>query len=134
MNDRTRRAQPAVLAAIAVGGALGTLARYEVAQLIHVRAGTFPWATFWTNVSGAFALGFFLTYFLERFPPSRYPRAFFAVGFLGAFTTFSTMAVDTVTLIKDGHAPLGVAYICVSIATGVLVALAGVALGNAANS
>jgi fluoride exporter len=130
----TRRAQPGVLAAIAVGGALGTLARYEVAQLIRVPAGGFPWATFWTNLAGAFVLGFFLTFFIERFPPSRYPRALFAVGFLGAFTTFSTMAVETATLIKDGHAVLGVSYLCVSIATGVLVALAGVVLGNAANS
>jgi fluoride exporter len=129
-----RRVQPAVLAVIAVGGALGTLARYEIAQLIKVQPGAFPWATFWTNVSGAFVLGFFLTFFIERFPPSRYPRAFFAVGFLGAYTTFSTMAVETVTLIKDGHAAVGVSYILVSIAIGVLVASAGVALGHAANS
>jgi len=121
-----RRTQPATLFAIALGGALGAPARYEIAQLIHIPKDSFPWATFWTNLSGAFALGLFLTLLLERFPPSRFPRPFFAIGFLGAYTTFSTMAVETVTLIKDGHAALGIGYIVVSIAAGLLVAYTGV--------
>jgi len=121
-----RRARPATLLAIALGGALGAPARYEVAQLIHVPRDSFPWATLWTNLSGAFALGLFLTLVLERFPPSRFPRPFFAIGFLGAYTTFSTMAVETVTLVKDGHAALGLGYIVVSVAAGLLVAYAGV--------
>ena len=54
-----------------VGGALGAPARYEIAQLIPITPGTFPWATFWTNVSGAFVLGVFLTIVIERFPPTR---------------------------------------------------------------
>lgn len=124
------RAQPGVLIAIAIGGALGAPARYEVAQLIHVPKDGFPWATFWTNVSGAFVLGLFLTLIIERFPPSRYPRPFFAIGFLGAYTTFSTMAVETVLLIKDGRAPLGVFYICASIVSGLAVAYAGIVLGR----
>jgi CrcB protein len=124
------RLRPGVLLAIALGGALGAPARYEVSQLIHVPKGVFPWATFWTNISGAFVLGFFLTLVVERFPPSRYPRPFFAVGFLGAYTTFSTMAVETVTLIKDGHALLGIGYICASIAAGLLVAYAGIIAGR----
>ncbi len=124
------RAQPGVLLAIAAGGALGAPARYEISQLIHVAKDSFPLATFWTNVSGAFVLGLFLTLVVERFPPSRYPRPFFAVGFLGAFTTFSTMAVETVTLIKDGHAVLGVGYICLSMVAGLFVAYAGIILGR----
>jgi CrcB protein len=124
------RAQPGVLLAIAIGGALGAPARYEIAQLIHVPKDGFPWATFWTNISGAFVLGFFLTLVVERFPPSRYPRPFFAVGFLGAYTTFSTMAVETVTLIKDDHALLGIVYLCASIATGLIVAYAGIIVGR----
>lgn len=112
------RSQLDVLAAIAAGGALGAPARYEVAQIIHVAKDTFPWATFWTNVSGSFALGFLLVLIIERYPPTRYLRPFFATGFLGAFTTFSTFAVETDLLIKDGHAALGVAYALASLVVG----------------
>jgi fluoride exporter len=67
---RSRRAQPGVLGAIALGGALGTPARYGIAQLVDVTPGTFPWGTFWTNVTGSFALGFLFVVLLDRFPPS----------------------------------------------------------------
>ena len=127
-------AQPRVLLAIALGGALGAPARYEVAQWIHVPKDTFPWATFWTNITGAFVLGLFLMLVIARFPSRRYPRPFFAIGFLGAFTTFSTMAVETVTLIKDGDALLGIGYSCLSVAAGLGAAYAGIVVGRAAGS
>jgi fluoride exporter len=123
---RPGRARPGVPAAIALGGALGAPARYEVAQLIHVAKDTFPWATFWTNVSGSFALGFFLILLIERFPPTRYLRPFFATGFLGAFTTFSTFAVETDLLIKDGHALLGAAYVVASLTAGFAAVWTGI--------
>ncbi|MDQ6928055.1 MAG: CrcB family protein, partial [Actinomycetota bacterium] len=84
----TRRNQPSVLAAIALGGALGAPARYGIAQLITVSPGGFPWATFVTNVSGSFALGLFFAVVVERFPPTRFLRPFVATGFLGAYTTY----------------------------------------------
>jgi CrcB protein len=129
---REHRARPAVLAAIAAGGALGTPARFEVAQLIHVAPGTFPWATFWTNVSGSFLLGFLLILLIERFPPTTYLRPFFATGFLGAFTTFSTFAVETDVLIKDGHALIGITYALGSIAAGLAAVWAGIHLARRA--
>jgi CrcB protein len=119
-----------VVAAIAIGGALGAPARYEVSQLVHVASNSFPWATFVTNVSGAFVLGLFLTFTLERFPPTRYLRPFFAIGFLGAFTTFSTMAVETVTLAKDGYVVLGVGYLIASIGAGLVVTYLGTAIAR----
>jgi fluoride exporter len=125
------REQGSVLVVIAVGGALGSLARYGMARWIHVAPGTFPWATFWTNMTGAFVLGLFLTVAVERFPARRYPRPFFAIGFLGAFTTFSTMAVETVTLVKDDHALLGIGYLCLSIVVGLTLAIAGIVAGRA---
>jgi CrcB protein len=119
-----------VLAAVAVGGALGAPARYEVAQLIHVANGGFPWATFWTNVSGSFALGFLLILVIEHFPPSRYVRPFLATGFLGAFTTFSTFAVETDLLIKDGHAFVAVTYALGSLFVGFAAVWAGILLAR----
>jgi CrcB protein len=130
-SARAHRMRSDVVAVIAVGGALGAVARYEVAQLIHVAGDSFPWATFVTNLSGAFVLGVFLTVVLDRRPASRYVRAFFAVGFLGAFTTFSTMAVETVTLLKDGFVALGVGYLIVSVGAGLAVTALGVAIARA---
>jgi CrcB protein len=125
------RGQGLVLLAIAAGGALGAPARYEVAQLVPITPGTFPWATFWTNVSGAFALGILLTIVIERFPPTRFVRPFFGIGFLGAYTTFSTLAVETATLVKDGNIGLGVGYTLASVAVGLVSAYLGFALGRA---
>ena len=105
-----------MLLAIAIGGALGAPARYGIAQLLPVAPGTFPWATFWTNLSGAFVLGVFLTVVLERYPPTRFVRPFFAIGFLGAYTTFSTLAVETARLVQDGEVALAVGYTVASIA------------------
>lgn len=102
------RADRGVLGAIALGGALGASARYGVAKVVHVAPHTFPWATLWTNLSGSFALGFMLALLLERFPPSRYIRPFVATGFLGAYTTYSTFAVETVLLVKNGRPGLAV--------------------------
>jgi len=115
-----------VVAVIAAGGALGALARYGIARLVEVTPDGFPWATFWTNLSGAFVLGFFMTLVLERLRPTRYLRPFFAVGFLGAYTTFSTLAVETVLLVKDGHAALGVGYTLASVSAGLLLAYLGI--------
>src|SRR4051794_23305189 len=72
------RVQPGVLAVISLGGMLGASARYGVAQWIPTPHDRFPWATFWTNVSGSFLLGLFLVWILERFPPTRYVRPFVA--------------------------------------------------------
>ena len=115
-----------MLAAIALGGALGAAARYGVAQAVHAAPAGFPWATFWTNISGSFALGLILAVLLERFPPSRYLRPFAATGFLGAYTTYSTFAVETVLLAKDGHAPLAVAYAAASLVAGFVAVAAGI--------
>jgi CrcB protein len=131
---RTSRVELGVLAAIAAGGALGAPARYEVAQIIHVAKDTFPWATFWTNVSGSFVLGFSLILLIERFPPSRYLRPFFATGFLGAFTTFSTFAVETDLLVKDGHAAIGVAYALASLVAGFAAVWAGIMAARVADT
>jgi fluoride exporter len=128
--QRRDRFSPKVIAAVAFGGALGAPARYGVSRLIPPHPGVFPWATFWTNVSGSLALGFLLVCILERFPPTRYVRPFVATGFLGAYTTFSTFAVDGDLLVRDGHVALALTYWVASIAVGVLAAVAGMALAR----
>jgi CrcB protein len=122
----TRRTRPGVYLAIAAGCALGAPARYGVAQVVHVAKNGFPYATFWTNVSGSLALGFLLALMLERFPPSRYLRPFVAIGVLGAFTTYSTFAVETDLLIEAGHLTVAFTYAVASLATGFLAVWVGV--------
>lgn len=129
-----RRLRTDVLAAIAAGGALGAPARYEMTRLIHVAKGGFPWATFWTNVSGSLVLGFLLVLIIERFPPSRYLRPFFATGFLGAYTTFSTFMVDTATLTKDGDVGMAATYLVASVVVGLAAVWLGIMAGKLVSS
>jgi CrcB protein len=126
------RLHPGVLGCILVGGALGALARYGIGRVVHVPTDGFPRATFAINLSGAFALGCFLAFVHERHWTARYARPLFGLGFCGAFTTFSTMAVETVTLIKDGHGGLGVGYLLLSVAFGLSTCALGVRVGRVA--
>ena len=121
-----RRLAPDVLVAIAIGGAIGTLARYGLNQHIHIAKDSFPWATFIENVTGAFGLGLFLAVGGGRFLSARLARAFVGIGFLGGFTTFSTLAVETVILMKDHYAALGVGYLAASVAAGLLACALGI--------
>jgi CrcB protein len=125
------RRRGTILAAIALGGALGAPARYGVAQLVHVAKGSFPWATFWTNITGSFALGLVLVLILERFPPTRYVRPFVATGFLGAYTTYSTFAVETDLLVRGGQAVTGVVYGLASLVAGFVAVWAGMLVARA---
>jgi CrcB protein len=110
---------------------LGAPARYEVSQLIHVAKDSFPWATFWTNISGSFALGVVLVLILERFPPTVYLRPFVTTGFLGAYTTYSTFAVESALLVKDGHTPIALGYALASLVAGLAAVWAGIAIARA---
>lgn len=124
------RAQADVLAVISLGGMIGASARYGIARWLPTRPGGFPWATFWTNLSGSFLLGLLLVLVLERFPPSRYLRPFAATGILGAFTTMSTYEVETALLLKDGHAATGLLYGIGSLVAGLVLAYAGILAGR----
>jgi fluoride exporter len=129
-----RRSHPAVLAAVAVGGAIGALARYEMELAWPVGSGHFPLATFVINTSGAFLLGLILTVSMERegewTPAWRYLRLFACVGVLGAWTTMSTIAVESDTLVRGGDAALALGYLAATMAAGVSAAVAGTATGR----
>ena len=121
-----RRARPQIIAAIAIGGSLGTLARAALSVALPTVAGHFPWTTLVINLVGSFVLGIALAVIVERLGPSRYPRPFFATGFLGGFTTFSTFMVDTAQLGRTGHIPIAIAYLVVSIVGGFGAAWLGI--------
>lgn len=120
------------LAAVALGGACGAPARYGVAQLVHVGAHGFPWATFWTNVSGSFVLGLLLVALMARGHRARTLRAFATTGFLGAYTTCSTFAVEADLLLRDHRSGLAFAYVLASVVVGLAAARAGITIGRRA--
>lgn len=119
-----------MLAAVAAGGALGAPLRWEIGRLAHVAPGSFPWPTFFINVSGSFLLGLLVGVLAAWFPASRYARPFLGIGVLGAYTTMSTFAVETDLLVKDGHVAMAVAYLAASLVVGVAACLGGVVLGR----
>ena len=118
------------IAAIATGGALGTLARYAVGRTLIASARGFPWPTFAVNVTGSFILGVVVTLVVERFPPTRYVRPFAAIGFCGGFTTFSTMVVETVQRGQHGQTGQAVVYLLGSLVAGVVAAGLGVTVAR----
>ncbi len=108
------------LAAVFVGGALGTVARAALATLAAPEPGRWPWPTFVVNIVGAFLLGYFTTRLLERLPVSSYRRPLLGTGVCGGLTTFSTMQVEIVRMLEHHHYGLAAGYIAGSVATGLL--------------
>jgi fluoride exporter len=108
------------LAAIFVGGAIGAVSRYGLAEALPHDAGTWPWATFIVNLAGALALGYLTTRLQERLPPTAYRRPLLGTGLCGALTTFSTVQIELLQMLDDGRAGLAAGYAAASIAAGVL--------------
>ena len=118
--------------AVAVAGAFGALARYALGGWIANRATTsFPVETLAINTSGSFALGLVFVVLTQRFLPHPSLRAAITIGFLGAYTTFSTFSLETLNLIEDGAVGLAVANVVGSVAAGLLAVYLGVVVGRA---
>jgi len=91
---------------IAIGSALGGVARYALNGFVsHRGGGTFPWGILLINVAGSFAIGFFYTLTVPggRFPVGPTGRLFFMTGICGGFTTFSSFSLGTLQLAQDGE-------------------------------
>ncbi|MBM3560627.1 MAG: fluoride efflux transporter CrcB [Alphaproteobacteria bacterium] len=102
--------------AIAVGGAFGAVARHFVGQQVtHWLGQGFPWGTLVINVAGSLAMGVLVEAMALSWHVSPEVRALLTVGVLGAFTTFSTFALDAVALQARGEALLAFAYIAGSV-------------------
>jgi len=116
---------------VALGGGIGSAARYLVGGWFASRFGpAFPYGTFFINVTGSFIIGFFLAFAQERVSLGPYWRTFFAVGFVGGYTTFSTFEYESISLLQDRELLLCALYMVGSVFTGAFAAIAGIALGN----
>lgn len=115
---------------VAAGGALGALARYGLSGLVYRFAGSgFPWGTMVVNLLGSFLLGVTLVG-LESALQSGPARAFVAIGFLGAFTTFSTFSYETLVLVQGGEWGRVAAYAGGSLVLGILAVALGFGTGS----
>jgi len=120
------------IVAIAIAGSLGALARYGLDGAVSRRFPTaFPWGTFVVNISGAFVLGFLMTLMAEQLTTASWLRSALTIGFLGAYTTFSTLQYETYRLLEDGAVGLAAANVFGSAAAGLLAVYLGVVAARA---
>ena len=117
---------------IGVAGALGAVARYGLDRFVGRRvSGEFPWGIFAVNISGAFVLGVLFTLLTERWRPDAWLRDSLTVGFLGAYTTFSTLSLDSYRLFARGEPGLALANLAGSVTVGLAAVYLGILAGRA---
>lgn len=121
-----------VLAVIAAGGVVGSLARWGIASALPHHGTAYPWATFLENVTGCLLLGVLMWFVVEVWIVGRYVRPFLGVGVLGGFTTFSTFSVETTGLLRDGAVGTAALYVVGSVLAGLLAVRLGRVLAAAA--
>ena len=116
---------------IAAGGALGSIARFWVGSTISGRLGTkFPYGTFVINITACVIIGFTLTYMSKRADLNPAWRYLFPVGFIGAYSTFSTYEWETLSTLRSGAFALGALYAVGSLVLGLAAVWVGTALAD----
>lgn len=116
---------------ISLGAILGANLRYWISNLAAEKFGSsFPYGTFIINITGSFLIGLFITLATDRFPIDPRWRLFFVVGFLGAYTTFSTYAYESFSMLFKGQWLAGLMNLVGSTIIGVLAVGIGVYLGK----
>ena len=115
-----------MIVAIAVGGALGAVARHFVGEVtLRLLGGGFPYSTLAVNIVGSFVMGALIETMALRWNVGPELRAFMTVGVLGAFTTYSTFSLDFVVLMQRGESGLAVGYALLSVVLSVGALYAG---------
>jgi CrcB protein len=127
-----RQTRMEILFLIAVGAALGAIARYMLAQWVATRFGTsFPYGTLIINLTGSFLLGLIYTVLLRVNPASApLARAFLGIGLLGGYTTFSSFSYETSQLLFEGNILGAVINPVLSVLGGILLCILGIVLGT----
>ena len=116
---------------IAAGGAAGAVSRYLVDTFVSERfGGAFPLGTLVINLSGSFLLGLLFALAVEEARLLSEVRPALMIGFLGAYTTFSTLMLESWRLVEDGALALAVANLAGSMVLGVVAVVAGMAIGR----
>lgn len=117
---------------IAAGGALGALARYQLAAMIQARVPAgFPWGTFVVNVSGCLVMGVAATLLTDKLVVHPNWRFLIPIGFIGAYTTFSTFEYETFRAIAEGSWMIGAMNVIGSVVAGYVALWLGVVLARA---
>ena len=116
---------------LAVGGAFGAVSRYLVQDWVHALVGgRFPWGTFAVNISGSFVLGVVFALAMEREILSPEIRLPLMVGFIGSYTTFSTLMLESWVLVEEGDIPHMLFNLVGSVVIGMIAVVAGIAVGR----
>ena len=117
---------------VGAGGFFGAISRYLVDGWVsELTAGRFPWGTLVVNLSGSFVLGLLFALTVERAAIPAATRAPVMIGFIGAYTTFSTLTLESWRLVEDGSWALAIGNIGGSMLLGLVAVVAGLALGRA---
>lgn len=133
-QDRPAHLSPGLLLAVLAGGLLGTPARYGLSVALPTRTGQWPAGTFLVNLLGAFLLGALLEALARAGDDTglrRLVRLGLGTGFLGAFTTYSALAVETDLLVRAHRPGLAATYATATVVGGLLLTVAGIALAAA---
>lgn len=118
---------------VALGGAVGSMARYWIGTVLAARLGAaFPYGTFFVNVTGSFLIGYILTAGTERFGLHPTFRLLLATGFLGGYTTFSTFEYETLRLLETGAFLRAATNVVLSVVIGLAGVWAGAVLAREA--
>jgi CrcB protein len=123
--------QGPALVAVALGGALGALARFGIGLAVPHRPGAFPLATFAINVVGCLLIGAVIVVLTKRRAAHPLARPFLTTGILGGFTTFSTFATDADELLRLGHTGAALGYLVGTPVAAVAATWAGIRLARA---